>query len=254
MTWKFSTRVFVALGALLVIVAFGFHWKSKLDAKSMEPLQFTQCFDALDTTDPRMAQLHKDVARNCVGQAWSIPRAYLRMDKSNVKKYPYVKGRSTGVDEDIELDATAENLTPAVLDPKVEISQTMYFVIKGRPLGKEPFADIFDRNLKWNTKHFQRTDMFMFGMRVYIDPNPEFDWGNFWLIPDKAPEFYLECSTLSKISTFEHLKSWKGKGCHLTGHIDDRIQLNYFVTVKQLENINAVHEKVATFIRSFIRN
>ena len=170
-----SLVLFIALPITALSVYYTI--STKIYSKSMEMLEFTQCFQPIGKPNWLIVgDFYEDKARNCYGQKWAIPRAYLKYGDYTDRNTIFKTDSSTK-STDIKLIVDFKSLAPASLINKEYHNQRLEINIKS-------MANYF-RSFEARLAHevdvasalrIQKSSVIKFGMQMYVEPNPEPIW------------------------------------------------------------------------------
>jgi hypothetical protein len=246
MNWKINLSPFRST-AIIVTMFFGLLGCE--DPKSMEPMEFTQCFVPLDNPSKlaRHETFYRDQKRGCFGQRWRMPRAYFA--RSLISYHP--------VAESFKLRVHIADQSPAVFLPKE----------KQIPVDIEVTIDpIFSGNFETHLNNFRRINLgpgkgikslrLFHNMSVYdIDPK-------IWdgtkrqdkeviLVPSDGTKFFVTCwgPYDRRIEAFSAKTT-----CRVSNIIDNRIWLRYYIPIADMPKVRSTNDGMLKLIRNFMQD
>ena len=192
-----------------------------------------------------------------MGIVWDIPEKYLAHSKKNMYKIIYSKNISNG-GERIEIRVTESNLTPIVLGngffEKPPSNNFTTIIINPMQPAATDFSKLIDSRFLKSSKLYEKTDFFRFGLRAYIRSPGGTDVLNpFLLIADSQRDFYMKCTTDSRINIFQYMDK-KKIGCIVTGNVDNLVMFKYYIQFDKLDDFSRVHASIITVLHGFMKN
>jgi hypothetical protein len=220
------------------------------DRKSMEPIEFTQCFEAFDQPRARKEikeQFFKDSERSCYGQRWRMPRAYY--DHKRVSYQPLT--------ETVVIRVGHPGFAPGNLIPREQYVRLLNEVAI-YALWNGNFQDHI-RHTKKNyevTGGLEKIGRVMYEMEVYDQLRmPKDQYRSIFFFPsEKNARLFMMC-LLRPDDPVEYISPQSPHGsCKIVSSIDDRVRIEYHIKYSELPQLRQINTDLIKLVRSFMIN